>query len=324
MADIDAVLAAHPLHFTVAQAKELVGREALRRQVTNKVLRRLAPGVLIPQARWAALTEVQRHLVTTAALLEAHPDGWYASRRTAALVHGLPLIGKLPARPQLVRDRGAVTDRGSRRTERVTPLPAAHRSLVDDVPVTSLARTVVDVARDASLQQAVVIADAVLRAGVGSDELEEVLAFCTRWPKLSQARDVIAFADGRAENSFESLSRLAFRILGLPVPEPQVEIWADGALVARVDFLWRDHLVVGEADGRSKYTKIEQFYAEKRREETIRDLGLEVVRWDWDAALHPDEDLKDSVARSLARGRLNRLRSDVRLVSTRAPRRQAA
>lgn len=133
---------------------------------------------------------------------------------------------------------------------------------------------------------------------------------------------MVAFADGRAENAFESISRLAFRTLGLPVPEPQVEVWVGSHRLARVDFLWREHLVVGEADGKKKYTTVQDLYAEKRREEGLRNLGLEVVRRDWDAALHPDDDLHHAIARSLSRGLLNTLRDDVRLVST-TPRRAA-
>ena len=36
---------------------------------------------------------------------------------------------------------------------------------------------------------------------------------------------------------------------------------------------------MGEADGRGKYTDAGVLYAEKQREDWLRDHGLEVVRW---------------------------------------------
>src|SRR5439155_5833445 len=116
---------------------------------------------------------------------------------------------------------------------------------------------------------------------------------------------VVGFADPRAETPLESISRVAFHQLGLPAPEPQVEIWHHGYFVARVDFLWRKQCLVGEADGKVKYANVEDLYAEKRREESLRDLGLEVVRWDWAAAYRPGPDLQDSIERGLRRGALN-------------------
>jgi len=161
-----------------------------------------------------------------------------------------------------------------------------------------------------------VAADGALRVGVTHQELIAVLARARRWPGVVAARAAIAFSDPRAETPLESISRVAFHALGLPAPEPQVEIWYGGELVARVDFLWREQLVVGEADGRGKYASVEDLYQEKRREERLRDLGFEVVRWDWDSAYRPGPSLLAAVERSLERGRLNALLPGVLLRST--------
>jgi very-short-patch-repair endonuclease len=47
----------------------------------------------------------------------------------------------------------------------------------------------------------------------------------------------------------------------------------------RADFLWREHRVIGEADGMLKYTSIEDVRAEKRREDALRQAGYVLVRW---------------------------------------------
>ncbi|MDP9182401.1 MAG: hypothetical protein M3P04_06445 [Actinomycetota bacterium] len=78
----------------------------------------------------------------------------------------------------------------------------------------------------------------------------------------------------------------------------------------------RAHHLVGEADGRAKYGAVEDLYAEKRREEGLRDLGLEVVRWGWDAAYRPGPELRSAVERGLRRGALNTLAPGVVFRST--------
>lgn len=290
--------------------------KAIHEEVVERRWHRLERGVYVDAAWYRGLPPRARHLVDLRARLLVRDKGWHASGLTAAIVHGLPLLGQVPNAPTLVRDRGAPTERGYLTTERVASLPPSDRVVVGDLKATSLARTVFDVARSEPLRAAVVVADAALGSGLGVGELDALLARCRGWPGAIAAGEALALADGRAESVLESISRLAFRDLALPMPEPQVEVWHQGRLVARVDFLWRDHLVVGEADGRVKYEDVSSLYAEKRREERLRDLGLEVVRWGWDDAFEVSPDLGVAVRRSLARGALNTLADGVVLRST--------
>lgn len=302
--------------FTVEQAKACGwSHHAVLREIKEASWLRLHPGVLVDKGWVDSLKPAERHLVLLRGRLMFRDHDWHAARRTAALVHGLPIIGKPPAVPQLVRDKTSLALRGNSRHERISTLPEHERSH-DTVPVTSLARTVTDLAREESFRNAVVVADAALRAGAGQDELLRVAARCALWPGGAAARPVALFADGRAETPLESISRVAFRQLGLPAPEPQVEIWEHDQFVARVDFLWQRWCVVGEADGRAKYESVEDLYAEKRREERLRALGFEVVRWDWQAAFRPGPELEAAVRRALERGALNTLAPGVRLRTT--------
>jgi hypothetical protein len=287
----------------------------VRAAIEAKEWLRLQPGVLVDRAWRESLSPEERHLVDVRARLGFRAEGWHAARRSALVVHGLPFIGKPPSVPQLVRDKGAPGLRGHSRHERIAPLPREDREHVE-VPVTSLALAIVDVARDECFRNAVVVADAALRAGVRTEELRAVLVRARRWPGVVAARQAVAFGDPRAETPLESISRVAFHVLDLPDPEPQVEVWDCGDFVARVDFLWRASNVVGEADGRRKYESVEDLYREKRREERLRDLGFEVVRWDWEAAYRPGPALLAAVERGLGRGRLNTLAPGVLLRST--------
>jgi len=274
----------------------------VRSRVARGEWRRLHPGVFVVSSWYATLDRSGRHLVALRARLHLLDDGWCAARRSAAAVHGLPTLGAQVQVPQLVRDRPAAATRGSSRHERFNGLPAEERTEVDGTRVTSLARTVVDLAREESFRSALVVADAALARGLPAEELVAVADRCARWPRAPRVRPVLLHADGRSESPLESISRAGFLRAGLPMPELQVEVWYGGALVGRVDFLWRQFLVVGEADGRTKYTAVDDLYAEKRREERLRDLGLEVVRWDWPTAYHRSRELADILQRAFVRG----------------------
>ena len=69
--------------------------------------------------------------------------------------------------------------------------------------------------------------------------------------------------------------------VGFPLPELQVRITTpDGD--AYVDFLWREQMVIGEADGLKKYTTPADLHREKLRQEHLERMGFLVVRWTWE------------------------------------------
>jgi hypothetical protein len=85
--------------------------------------------------------------------------------------------------------------------------------------ITSVARTVVDLARTSSFRSGVVVADSALRGQqTTKDELRSVLAACARWPGIRQARLVVEFSDGLAESALESISRSPSAITDFPRP----------------------------------------------------------------------------------------------------------
>jgi very-short-patch-repair endonuclease len=55
----------------------------------------------------------------------------------------------------------------------------------------------------------------------------------------------------------------------------------EGEFVARTDFYWKEHRIVGEFDGMGKYDGPDVIRREKLREDALRDLGFQVFRWTW-------------------------------------------
>lgn len=274
-----------------AQGGAFSRRQALAAGCTPEQLRRflrngwVSPyrGVYVRRTLLATADPQRRHVVLAAARVLTSTLNPVANRRTGALVHGLPLLGRPPKVPQLVRSPRHPRDRSETGTLQVAPLPIGDTTTVDGVPVTSLARTACDVARTRPFREGVVVADAVLRRGVSQQALFDVVSRCSTWPGGAAALEVARFADGRADGPLESISRVTYAEQGLPAPETQVEVWSPaGDFLGLVDFLWREQRVVGEADGLGKYDEPLALRKEKRREESLRLCGLEVVRHVWD------------------------------------------
>ena len=224
------------------------------------------------------------------------------SHESAAAVHGLPLLRPYAGPPVLSRVRPSVGPVPAR--QRVSPLASyvdpVDRVVLVGMPVTTAARTAVDLARRGSLAGGVVVVDAVLRAGLPRRQLEEVLARCIGWPGTRLAARAVELGDALAESPLESLVRVRLHEGGLPAPQLQVQLGGRYGPVARVDLLVERRVVV-EADGMSKYADAFVLREEKLREDRLRDLGFEVVRVTWAEALHHPEILVSRVLRALAR-----------------------
>lgn len=242
----------------------------------------------------AATHAERRHAVDVAGLLVALDGDGVAGGRSAARIWGLTLVRASSELVVVSADPTVTAHRRGGYTVRKAAVPQRHRRVRHGVPVTSAARTAVDLAREATLVEGVVVVDSVLRAGLASlPQLHDVLGECYCWPGIAQAQRAVRFADPKSESVLESVSRVAMDTEGLPAPRTQVAIGDDRKPHARVDFLWADVKVIGEADGLTKYlpnarqSTGEIVWAEKRREEWLTDAGYEVVRWGWTEANNP-------------------------------------
>ncbi len=263
-----------------------------------KIRRLVRDGVLTPLGRGsyvraAVATELRgdpagEHALRVAAVLAAARPGPAGSHRSAAIIHGLDLMGpRLPTGVMAVtRPPGLGSASASRSSVHihVAALPDEHVTVRSGVRVTSVARTVVDLARTSPFRDGVVVADSALRTGQTSkEELRAVVADCAKWPGIRQAKLVVDFCDGKSESVLESISRVAFRDHGIPAPELQVWVGGeDGGVIGRADFLWRRQGTIGEADGAVKYAETSRAISQLRRDAALRREGFEVVHFTWD------------------------------------------
>ncbi|CAA9308191.1 MAG: hypothetical protein AVDCRST_MAG61-1522 [uncultured Friedmanniella sp.] len=218
------------------------------------------------------------------------------SHLSAAVVHDLPVWGDPLRLVHLTRTSGTGRREGYLHLH-VAPLRPDEVVRVDGLPVTDPARTVVDLARSLPLPQAVAAGDAALREGLAPAALAAALDDARGRPGVSAARRAVGWLDARSESAGESASRVVLHEVGLAPSTLQYEVLDPrGRLVGRSDFAWPEHRTLGEFDGRVKYGRLlrpgqtaeEALWAEKRREDALRDLGWQVVRWTWADLRRPD------------------------------------
>lgn len=223
--------------------------------------------------------KVAAALASTAAALIR--PGSVISIESAAIVYGLPVLD-VPTKPILTVERGGSGPHSGVYLYRA-PLRRDEVRLWYGARVTSVARTVVDIAR-VDREAGLIVADAALYEGLTSIEtLRAAVASSARRPGNATARWVVRHADGRSESPLESLTRSCLLVAGLPAPELQV--WIEAAR-ARVDLLYRAQRLVIEADGLLKYRSPADLRDEKRRQERLERAGYRVARVLWDDVRH--------------------------------------
>lgn len=287
-----------------------VGPGELRSLVAQGGLERVRRGAYRHTGEPRELRDEHRDLL--AASVPLLSDNAVLSHGSAAVVHGLPIWRRGLSQVNVTRDRSGGGRRRPTVHVHVAPLERGEVVQVNGYAATSLARTVVDLARTSGLDQGVAIADGALALGVPATQLQAALGRARGWPGVPLARSAIDLADGRSESVGESVSRVRFLTHGLPKAVPQWVV-SDGAgvVVGRCDFAWPELRTLGEFDGRAKYGRLRRpgesvesaVYREKLREDALRDLGWQVVRWTW-AELDNFAVVADRLWRAFARGRV--------------------
>lgn len=262
-------------------------QRAVWKATTDDRLVRLVNGVYLPADRWSELDDRGRHLQVMRAVTVQRDRRLVFSHRSAAVAWGLPLLGALGLDAHVVASRAGGGRSDDHLVRHCVDIPL-ESLFIDGLEVTSLPRTIVDIARSSGFVEGLIVADAALAGvavpGLGLRSVTKLdLAREIPGPGsrgVAFARSVVEFADHRSGSPLESTSRASMATAGLSRPRLQHEFNdADGRMI--VDFWWPEWGVVGEADGRSKYEdprfrngrSLEQVLVdEKWREDRIRQI----------------------------------------------------
>jgi G:T-mismatch repair DNA endonuclease (very short patch repair protein) len=116
--------------------------------------------------------------------------------------------------------------------------------------LTGRVRTALDLIRRGPLEDAVVLLDQLVHAGVvGLDDVRSAAGRLPRSRGSRLAREVAGLADGLAESPQETRLRLLLLRSGLPAPVAQFRVFDADGLVGRLDFAYPDLKIALEYDG---------------------------------------------------------------------------
>ncbi|MBT1173266.1 hypothetical protein JS528_07865 [Bifidobacterium sp. MA2] len=256
-------------------------RQALSRRAHALELQQPMPNLYADATYWRSITPPERTLHIARTLTLKHPD-WTFGGLTAAAAHGFEHRWGLHdgTVTVLTATRGSATGTG-RHVTRLHAAPGQTAVVVQGIPVTTPARTVVDCGLTLDFRDALAVADSALAGGLA---VADILAVCSRLRRdCVPVFQLLRYANPASENGGESLSRGTMIEQGFMVPEVQVTfVDPSTGRTYRADFVWRlpdGRIIVGELDGTEKYVNPEMtdrrsiqgvVLAEREREAALR------------------------------------------------------
>jgi very-short-patch-repair endonuclease len=189
---------------------------------------------------------------------------------------------------------GGATARPGIRIHRVAWLPSDECAVVERVPTTSVARTLLDLAtrlgrRD--LEQAIGLAER--ERLVRPDDLRTVLGRHPNRPGAAALRALLddqaepAVTDSEAEELFLSL----WRETGLVQPLVNASVGP-----YRLDFYWPDHHTAVEIDGFRHHGTRSRFEGDRQRTTRLAAMGIKVIPVTWrHLTKHPGRTIADII-----------------------------
>jgi hypothetical protein len=215
-----------------------------------------------------------------AAVLACGPCA-YLSHASAAALHGIR--ASAAARVDVTLTRPSSLTHPRIRIHRRPALSAADFTVVDGIPVTTVARTLLDLASlrfitEADLERA--CEQAILAGSFDLRQVEALLRRSRGARGIRKLRAVLARGDLGEEIPASGLER-RYRDLcaaaGLPRPEINRYLLL-GDEYHKVDFLWRHERVVVEVDGRRYHSTGWQRRRDARRDEALSRHGFRHAR----------------------------------------------
>lgn len=251
--------------------------DRLRHRVASGAWRRLDRGVYL------VFGDATPHRLLAAAVF-ALPA--VVSHASAAQLHGLE-------GPHYPTPEVTVPHRMSNRFAGVsvhesTDLDPEHIVEVDGLPVTSVARTIFDVAiRLRKLRLRRMVDDAFVRRLATPSDLRTMLGMLGRRgrPGTAAIRALVQDLEERYVAPESELERRLLEVLeqaGLPPPEQQMRLPWRSPVAGRIDAAYPSARLIIECDGRRWHTLAESFERDRRRDNLAQLAGWTVLRFTWE------------------------------------------
>ena len=275
----------------------LISSNALREVIRQRRVTRLQRGIYLPGRRIANPIEAARAALAAV----AEPDS-AASHVTAAAVHGLLVPRNLYDREHITIPRPERRPHRTRLQLHTARLPATDIVVLQGVPVTAIARTLVDLCRHWPRLDAVcAVEDALRRNLVTKDEMESSSHRLAHTPWIIRARARFWAADARSQSPLETQARLALHDARLPAPEPQLMVELPTGDRAYLDLGYRRQRLAIELDGRDVHSLPHAVFRDRARQNALISLGWTILRFTWSDVTRGQDTFVATVAAALRR-----------------------
>jgi very-short-patch-repair endonuclease len=270
--------------------------------IRRTIYRRLDAGrweVILPGVYRVCGVPSTWHQSLMAATL-AWGQGAAASHRAAAALRSVPSFE--PGVVELIVPRKRQRSISGPIVHRPGNIVAADITHVGPIPVTSVTRTVIDIASIVSrdtLEEA--LDDALRRRLTTHDKLLARMERMRTSKGLGVLRSLLNERDPRAaapQSVFETRLLRVLKAAGIGTLKRQHEIRDRGRLVAVVDFAYPDHHLAIEADGYAWHSGKLRWEHDLRRRNALMRLGWRVVHVTWDE-LHDRPDAVVQAVRTM-------------------------
>jgi very-short-patch-repair endonuclease len=231
-----------------------------------------------------------------AAVLACQPHA-YASHRSAA--HLFDLLSLPPNATTVEVSTTRDVRRRGIRVHRVGKFGPGEIGDIDGIPVTSPARTILDLSGrldENELEQ--LIAEAHAQRAIRKGELTALLSLHRHRRGIAPLRALLE----RHEEPKRTRSKAERRLLELirehGLPEPQTNAMVAGH---EVDLYWPEQRVIVEFDSFRFHSSRRAFEQDRRRDQTLAALGYTVLRITWLQLTREPEAVVSRIAAALAR-----------------------
>jgi very-short-patch-repair endonuclease len=261
--------------------------------------RRLKAGRLHPLHRGVYLVGhrvAPRHALELAAVLACGPRSVLSYRSAAALWGLFPY----PARAGLQHVTVIARNPGPKpriRIHRVKAFDPADLSAYERIPITSPARTLVDIAAGIPVRELEgAVAEAMAKRLVTTAELEACLDRNHARRGASRLRALLEDDIGPALTRSEAERRMLDLIRRAGLPAPNVNARVGGF---EIDFLWRAQRLIVEVDGFQFHSSRLAFERDRFRDGELGSRGFRVIRVTWRQLVNQQDALLRRLARAL-------------------------
>ena len=171
------------------------------------------------------------------------------------------------------------------RIHRARDLRPDEVTVLDGIPITTPARTLLDIAEtlpSRDIEQA--LANGLRRGLVTREEMAEMVERHPTHQGAALLRRLLDDKDGPSFTRSDAEERLLDIVRSARLPRPELNA---RVLDHEVDCLWRSARLIAEVDGFAYHSSRRSFAADRRRDAELTAVGYRVLRFTW-------EDLTDA------------------------------